>query len=56
MAGEFKWFTKLGEQPAWVNILVGSFATAAGSSYWHDQLDRVRKLKVVSKDIKQLRS
>lgn len=55
-AGEFKWFTKLGEQPVWVNILVGSFATAAGSSYWHDQLDRVRKLKVVSKDIKQLRS
>lgn len=52
-----KWLGSLIKvQDAWVNILVGGLATAAGSSYWHDKLDKVRKLKVVAKDIKQLRS
>ncbi|MDH5181303.1 MAG: hypothetical protein OEZ39_00660 [Gammaproteobacteria bacterium] len=43
-------------QAPWVNILVGGFAAAAGSAYWHDKLDKVRKLKVVAKDIRQLKS
>jgi len=34
-----------GLQEAWINILVGGLATAAGSSYWHDQLDKIRNLK-----------
>lgn len=28
-----------------LNILVGALGAAAGSSYWHDQLDRIRTLK-----------
>lgn len=31
------------------NILVGGLGAAAGSSYWHDQLDRVRDLKALSR-------
>lgn len=31
------------------NILVGGLGAAAGSSYWHDQLDRIRDLKVLSR-------
>jgi len=29
----------------WINVLVGGLAAAAGSSYWHDQLDKIRSLK-----------
>lgn len=32
-----------------LNIIVGGVGAAAGSSYWHDQLDRVRDLKTLSK-------
>lgn len=43
----------------WVNIF-GLFLTAAasasGSSYWHDQLDKVRKLKSAQAQIGQLSS
>lgn len=28
-----------------INVLVGGIAAAAGSSYWHDQIDRLRSLK-----------
>jgi len=35
--------TKLNEP--WINTLVGGLAAAAGSSYWHDQLDKIRSLK-----------
>ncbi|TDQ21634.1 hypothetical protein EDF75_3802 [Raoultella sp. BIGb0149] len=31
------------------NILVGGLGAAAGSSYWHDQLDRIRDLKALSR-------
>lgn len=36
-----------GLRETWVNVLVGGMAAAAGSSYWHDKLDKVRKLKTV---------
>lgn len=29
----------------WLNILLGGLGAAAGSSYWHDQLDKIRNLK-----------
>jgi hypothetical protein len=41
-------------QGPWVNILVAGFAAAAGSSYWHDQLDKVRSLKSVTQEIKKI--
>ncbi|SEI60183.1 hypothetical protein SAMN04244572_01006 [Azotobacter beijerinckii] len=37
-----------------INILIGGFGAAAGSSYWHDQLDRVRNLKSAQKQISEL--
>ena len=37
-----------------INIIVGGFAAAAGSSYWHDQLDRIRNLKVAMAEAKLL--
>jgi hypothetical protein len=37
-----------------LNILVGGLASAAGSSYWHDKLDKVRKLKSLVGDTKKL--
>lgn len=40
----------------WINIVVGGLAAAAGSSFWHDQLNKVRKLKGVSKELKKLQS
>lgn len=43
-----------GLQSEWVNIVVGGLAAAAGSSYWHDQLDKVRSLKAVSAEMKKL--
>ena len=45
--------TKLNEP--WINIVVGGFAAAAGSSYWHDQLDRIRNLKAVAGSLKTLK-
>lgn len=46
--------TLQGLQVKWVNILVGGLAAAAGSSYWHDQLDKVRNLKAVVAETKKL--
>jgi hypothetical protein len=43
-----------GLKSEWVNIIVGGLAAAAGSSYWHDQLDKVRSLKAVSAEMKKL--
>lgn len=40
----------------WINILVGGFAAAAGSSYWHDQLDRIRNLKTATSNLKKLKA
>ncbi|AMK75607.1 MULTISPECIES: hypothetical protein [Methylomonas] len=34
-----------GLQDDWLNRIVGGIAAAAGSNYWHDQLDRVRSVK-----------
>lgn len=34
-----------GLQNDWLNRIVGGVAAAAGSNYWHDQLDRVRSVK-----------
>ncbi|MFE8598203.1 hypothetical protein F0U59_29095 [Archangium gephyra] len=40
------WLSTLkGLQSDWLNVLVGGLAAAAGSSYWHDQLDKIRNLK-----------
>ena len=39
----------------WINILVGGCAAAAGSSYWHDQLDKVRNLKAAVGNLKALK-
>ena len=40
------WLSTLkGLQSEWLNVLVGGLAAAAGSSYWHDQLDKIRNLK-----------
>jgi hypothetical protein len=41
-------------QNEWINIFVGGFAAAAGSSYWHDQLDRIRNLKAAISEAKSL--
>ena len=35
----------IGLQNDFFNVLVGGIAAAAGSNYWHDQLDRVRAAK-----------
>ncbi len=49
------WLAALqGLQPEWINILVGGLAAAAGSSYWHDQLDKVRNIKSVTQELKKL--
>jgi len=37
-----------------INIVIGGLVAAAGSSYWHDKLDRIRKLKTVVQDVKNL--
>ncbi|WP_143195605.1 hypothetical protein [Archangium sp. Cb G35] len=40
------WLSTLnGLQSDWLNVLVGGMAAAAGSSYWHDQLDKIRNIK-----------
>ncbi len=43
-----------GLQERWITVVVGGFAAAAGSSYWHDQLDRIRNLKSALQDVKKL--
>jgi hypothetical protein len=41
-----EWLKSLsGLENPFINIVVGGFAASAGSSYWHDQLDRIRNLK-----------
>jgi len=45
-----------GLQEEWVNIAVGGLAAAAGSSYWHDQLDKVRNLKAIVAETKKITS
>lgn len=48
-----EWLSSLkGLQSEWLNVLVGGLAAAAGSSYWHDQLDKIRNLKSVAQDFK----
>ncbi len=44
-----------GLQLAWINILVTGLAAAAGSSYWHDQLDKIRNLKSAEQYIRKLK-
>lgn len=40
------WFAKLTNlQSPFINILVGGLAASVGSSYWHDQLVKIRNLK-----------
>lgn len=47
------WLSTLkGLQSDWLNVLVGGLAAAAGSSYWHDQLDKIRNLKSVAPVLK----
>jgi hypothetical protein len=41
-----------GLQSEWINILVGGLAAAAGSSYWHDKLDKIRNLKAAAQEMK----
>jgi uncharacterized phage infection (PIP) family protein YhgE len=41
-------------QGEWLNRLVGGIAAAAGSNYWHDQLDRVRAVKSSFTAVKKL--
>jgi hypothetical protein len=36
-----------------MNVLVGGMAAAAGSSYWHDKLDKVRSLKGAAENLKK---
>ncbi len=43
-----------GLKAEWVNVLIGGLAAAAGSSYWHDKLDKVRKIKSVVGETKKL--
>jgi hypothetical protein len=47
------WLSSLnGLQSGWINVVVGGLAAAAGSSYWHDQLDKIRNLKSVAQGLK----
>jgi len=43
-----------GLKTEWVNVLVGGLAAAAGSSYWHDKLDKVRKIKAIMSETKKV--
>jgi hypothetical protein len=38
----------------WVNVVLGGLAAAAGSSYWHDQLDRIRNVKAAVAGLKDV--
>ncbi|MEO0250585.1 MAG: hypothetical protein ABIN58_13895, partial [candidate division WOR-3 bacterium] len=49
-----KWLTSEWLKTDLINILVGGLAAAAGSSYWHDQLDKVRSLKSATQEIKKI--
>lgn len=52
-----EWLATLqGLQAEWINILVGGLAAAAGSSYWHDQLDKLRSIKAATAEMKKLAS
>jgi hypothetical protein len=42
------------KEKEWLNIFVGGLACAAGSSYWHDKLDKIRNLKSLSQEFKNL--
>jgi hypothetical protein len=42
-------------QDDWVNIILGGLAAAAGSSFWHDKLDKVRNLKGVVGELGKVR-
>lgn len=47
-----EWFASLSKlQSAPINILVGGLAASAGSSYWHDQLSKVRNLKAAASSL-----
>lgn len=53
-SAEAGWMKELpGLQSHHVNVVVGGLAAAAGSSYWHDQLDRIRQVKQVAAALKQ---
>jgi len=41
-----------GLQSKGLNILVGGLAAAAGSSYWHDKLDKIRNIKAAVQETK----
>lgn len=45
-----------GLQNWWINNIVGGLAAAAGSSYWHDKLDKVRNLKSLSQESQNLKT
>ncbi|WP_041659362.1 hypothetical protein [Acaryochloris marina] len=50
-----EWLDTLNKlQDPLINIFVGGFAAAAGSSYWHDQLDRLRNVKGVIDNARSL--
>jgi hypothetical protein len=52
-----QWIGELqGLQSPALNVLVGGMAAAAGSSYWHDKLDKVRSLKAAVAEAKKLGS
>lgn len=55
-SGEIKNWAKIlqGLQADWINILVGGFAAAAGSAYWHDKLDKIRNLKAAKQEMQKL--
>lgn len=46
--------SKCPAEASWIDIIVGGLAAAAGSSYWHDQLDKIRNLKTIAQDVKKL--
>lgn len=55
--GNAAWAEKLTNlNTPWVNVITGGLAAAAGSSYWHDQIDRVRSLKRVADQVKALQA
>jgi len=43
-----------GLQDPWINVIVGGLAAAAGSSYWHDQLDKIRNAKAALQGMRDL--
>lgn len=53
-AGRFNGFPGLKSRA--LNMIVGGLGAAAGSSYWHDKLDKVRALKTAAAELSQLGS